>query len=608
VCIAVDNVDIRDNVRDQRTGDTLTTHHLTSGLIFINKEAPPRRHQQHEFHRSERLREGPFTKTLTTTWHCIGSGADQFFTWNALVGSLGLSETKTLEIRKDRRGINAFKCRLKTGRTTIYPLKGMYLNSGTTDGAAQVQLECLRQLGFSTNDSDGNPLNQILIPYIGDQKTIEMARVGRDDQTDSGSAVHRRNWLLLIPALFHVSMNFAQDLMERTHWAPTDIQEDPDFKGKGKASEMRTFSLHTIQSDSILLQYKDISADTLHFSKLDALLRMSFNARLTACLIWVCHRQGFIRSDNPTSEEVKTSLSRLRDDQFDSCTSEVHEMLFSSHAWNGEYRDPRTKAILPASSNSFITLCRFMQQLRTYFTFREAVRQGDINKIETLLPLLAVLFFGANKHKYGTEMLWLHWLLSSTICTPELRRTIRGCLIVKQTKESNYTGVDHAVELGNLAIKTDLKHFKNSTHTIETTIGTNSLTSSYMKELRLGLEEPLGIKYNPGHTVKDVVPDTFALISSILADKKMGIVPVSKETGQNKRKQFVSEDILKQGYTKIFDKIKDFNQRCVDDKTRGAPTPFDEPAVMETDSNETEIAIQREERVKWNAGLTLDEE
>jgi hypothetical protein len=169
-------------------------------------------------------------------------------------------------------------------------------------------------------------------------------------------------------------------------------------------------------------------------------------------------------------------------------------------------------------------MCRLVQELKVYFTLRQAIRISDLSVIQKLIPILAVTFYGTGKENYGLEMLWLYWILSPEVSSKSLRETIRHSLLVKQTVSGNYTGVDHAVELLNCACKIDLKVSKNSTHTVESSIGYKALTAPYNKRLRLGLEQALGVKYSPAHSRKknheDIMTVTLQLLSGGHIDRR----------------------------------------------------------------------------------------
>jgi len=53
------------------------------------------------------------------------------------------------------------------------------------------------------------------------------------------------------------------------------------------------------------------------------------------------------------------------------------------------------------------TLARFILVLETYLILRFAVKYRNIEAVEHILPLIAILFLGSNKHKCARETLYL---------------------------------------------------------------------------------------------------------------------------------------------------------------------------------------------------------
>jgi hypothetical protein len=83
------------------------------------------------------------------------------------------------------------------------------------------------------------------------------------------------------------------------------------------------------------------------------------------------------------------------------------------------------------------TLARFMLVLEAYLILRFAVKYGNIEAVEHILPLIAVLFLGSNKHKCARETLYLMWLLHPSISEKELRNTIGQSLLINTAGRSN---------------------------------------------------------------------------------------------------------------------------------------------------------------------------
>jgi hypothetical protein len=526
---------------------------MTTGLAITNPAIPREGHRQSEFDRSKPLDYRSIATAAVCTRGNLGREMEEFFIWRALDGAFGKG---LLDKQCVKWGISRpmpFQRRVRHVSVTDFrPLKGMYINSGTSDGNARVhEAVFLEQFGY---ERDSPVFQDKLRILVGDQKTVQMSRKHQLSQQESASPFHRRNWMLVVPALFHVLMNYAQGVMIRTHWAPTRSMESNE---PGLKSPVTTYSFHTIQSDSMLLQYQNISATTLHFQHIDALEETSFLSRILAVFICNLQAAGLLDKKLPVAEEIYSVITSMSKEKFNAVVRTTQEMLFSLNAWNAKFQREHE---LQDQSRSFTTMCRLVQQLYIYFTLRQAIRYGDIDKIHALIPMLAILFYGSGKRAYGDEMLYLYWILQKNVSSYKLRTTIKHALLIKQREKGNWTGVDHAVELHNCACKIDLKLHKNSQHTVATSVQDLALTAPFMKQLRMNLERSYGIRYSPDHTQKDKGKDIVDLALRLIRDNR---VSQERESEKAEAREFLSEDVLQTGLDMLFDRVNAHNTRNV---------------------------------------------
>ncbi|KAI0350254.1 hypothetical protein OH77DRAFT_1573825 [Trametes cingulata] len=89
----------------------------------------------------------------------------------------------------------------------------------------------------------------------------------------------------------------------------------------------------------------------------------------------------------------------------------------------------------------------FSTDLLPYFDLREAMKIGDVGRMEDLLPTMLFRFAGGGNHKYATEILELIWKLREE-WPAELRTYIRRhCWLVNLTgKHDSFQAVDLAQE------------------------------------------------------------------------------------------------------------------------------------------------------------------
>ena len=93
-------------------------------------------------------------------------------------------------------------------------LSGLPLNTGITEETADVHRMIMkRELSIKTENNEKELTTRLYLIY-GDQKSVELLRSVRTEQVDSIDPFERRNWMLLIPVLFHIQMNMASALLQ----------------------------------------------------------------------------------------------------------------------------------------------------------------------------------------------------------------------------------------------------------------------------------------------------------------------------------------------------------------------------------------------------------
>jgi hypothetical protein len=454
---------------------------------------------------------------------------------------------------------------VETETTELAELPSLHYNSGTIEGTRNVHRHIMRLIGVN-DEKDLDFFQSRLVLFYGDQKTVALTRAARVEMADSLSAFERRDWLLPIPALFHVQMNYIQGVMIQTHWSPQRPRKKEDqFK----------HSAHSILADMQFLRYKGISEDRPPFHLLDALLLESFYGRLLALFYKALKaRQLFNDRCERPRESVDTLITQLTETQFRAIIQEIKEAVFSAEAWTGEN----------SQSNTFTTMCRFVQQLKIYFILRNATRTGDIGMLRRLLPTLAFMFYGTGRTNYGLEMLYFNWLLQDTVSSSALQQAIlTGSLANLKGQPNTFLPVDRVREHLNCVLKRDMNS-KNSTHDWKTTFQSHPLRASSLARLKKNLERETNLNFSGKHTNKDSSFDVHSLAIKLLHDGD-----VDQSTYKSQTSEFLSENIILSALDKIRGKVSDFNQLYVDSNT-GATLGQDLHDDDEEDENQVEMA------------------
>jgi hypothetical protein len=542
--------------------------HLTTAFTSINPAIPESGLLQNMITRTAPLILPNLVSAALDSRHEIGESIEEEFIIRAIRHSHEAINSR-LKAWSMKVHYN-YRERVEPQITELAELPSLHLNSGTTDGTHQVHKQIMKQIGVD-EEKDPSFFNSRLVLFYGDQKTVTLSRSARIEMADSLSPVERRNWLLPIPALFHVQMNFIQGVMIQTHWSP---------KGSGKGKDDPKHSAHTILADIQFLRRKGISEDRPPFHLLDEVLHQGFYARLLALFYNVLKvRKLFNPQCERPREAVDLIIAQLSEFQFREILHEIKEQVFSADAWRGEN----------GSSNSFITMCRYVHQLKVYFTLRQATRIGDIGTIRRLLPILAFMFYGAGRTNYGLEMLYFYWLLQDTVSSRELQVSIlTGSVANTKGLPNTFLPMDRVREHLNCVLKRDMNS-KNSTHDWKTTFQSLPLRSSYMAGLKKNLENETNINLSGKHTDKDSSFDVHSLAMKLLRD---GDLDQSFYTPESR--EFLSEDIIQTAVDIIGDKVSSFNQSYVDSKLGDTL----EPDLPNDDEEDDDIQID-------GAGLTL---
>ena len=249
--------------------------------------------------------------------------------------------------------------------------------------------------------------------------TISRLRSIQVERTESESPYDHHSWLLQIPAMFHLQMNFLW-LINKSHYGESD----------GSVNEYSTLSSH-IQA----LHRKKIPPGAAPFHHLEDIAIHSFYARVLAlfytqikALSPECDVQdpeavaGYIRSLDPSRfhklvEDVYNTAFSLDTSRHlnepDSAQPSARQQKKSSSARTAA----RKKRPSPTERGSSIGTesqkddeelmnhLRFLQEMETYLTLKYAIRHGDIGLIMRVIPQCCIYFHGGPAKNYAREMI-----------------------------------------------------------------------------------------------------------------------------------------------------------------------------------------------------------
>jgi hypothetical protein len=235
-----------------------------------------------------------------------------------------------------------------------------------------------------------------------------------------------------------------------------------------------------------------------------------------------------------------------------------------------------------------------MQAIQPYLILRHAIRYGDMKEtIQHLFPLLALMFYGANKYKYGREMLYLHWLLTDNVSDKELQKAILHSMLINVAgRNDSFLPVDRRLEHINAIIKLDQQSQKNSTHTWRVTFGSVLRIIPLLARVKKVVERSLGICILGKHTVKNTSTGVLNLSIRLWTDGHMDWT----RTFPN---QALAADVVEVGRKYLRTAVESFNGSVIDCResepprstTQGEQADFGVDGENTADAESTEPAM-----------------
>lgn len=429
--------------------------------------------------------------------------------------------------------------------TKLHHLGAIFFDEGTIEGTFQVHNDIwLSKMRFS-DDSTKRDFARRLWLVHGDQKTAELIRSLKSGQRLAEREYDRRDWMLGPPAFWHIlqSLTF---MIIRTHW------DSPDKSCKYACN---------LKYDITNWNRGGISRENAKYHIVEPLLKQSWTARILAMFYEVIDGDGYLggalkkrHNDQNLAHTYGEELQRMSPESILRAIEEVRSRIFTFDAWAGTGCD-----------GEYTTMCRFLQEIELFLTFRHAIKHGDIGLIRRMLDPLAVFFFGAEQHKYGYEMLHLRWLLTDGVSDPALQRSILASGLVNISgRPDSFQAFDLVIEHVNCMYKLDMRNLKNSTHDINSTFDRLALTCAFSTRLRRVIECCFGEKTKNDHTRRSVIAEVFGLAFKLWDD---GVCrPRSEQGSGSVRAQATSQDLIIIGSQRLADKMRDLNARVIVDR------------------------------------------
>jgi hypothetical protein len=373
----------------------------------------------------------------------------------------------------------------------------------------------------------------------GDQLTTHHIRTVKAEQMRAQLPFDRRDWVLGIPAWFHIQMNLLNTIV-RTHWASDNVRDEAH---------------HCLSADIAKWGRSCSSRDSAKYYQIEPITKQGFTARVVALFYSAMRTRGYLTGHDDDffthPQKIETIIASLKPPEFLQLVEDVRLAAFTLDAWNGKHH----------TDTEFTTMCRMLQEIELFLTVGHAVKNGDIGMLRRLVDSLIIYFFGASQHNYGREMLYYRWLLSSAN-TPELQHAILASGIVNwHGRATTHKPIDLGLEHMNGAIAISLRSFKNSTHDTHIVFNRMCLANTWIGALREKLEQAFGEEMSGAHSTVDVASDIFLLARTIFLGDLAE--PRSTERLASFPSLFESADILQIGMGVLADRVDAFNKQHV---------------------------------------------
>jgi len=540
-------MNFKDTKRDETLGHTSKMSAMTTSAIIINRELP-------SSGLTQSMHDPTIPLELTDLFRSPGISGNNQDTNQKISKAViaraikGLHSTAVQHVFSKTSTFPAMPVmeRLKPQRTVFHQLGAIFEDEGTIQGTYRVHDDIfLRQLKMSswstTSSSPPEDFNDRLILVHGDQLTAHHIRSVKEEQQEAIHPYDRKDWMLGIPAWFHVQMNLLNTII-RTYWAPSDITHQTH---------------HCLQSDLTAWGRSSYTRENAKYHQMEPAVTQSFIARVTAIFYSAMRQKNLLPLETSQSpqdfHQFDTAIHALSADQFLALIDDVYHAAFTIDAWDGKVED-RVEVDI-----EFRTMCRMLQEIELFLTVRYAVKNADIGLLRYVVDPLAILFFGAGQNKYGHEMLFYRWNLSP-VNSPELQRAILSSGLVNwHGRSSTWKAIDLCLEHLNCNTKIEMQCYKNSTHDTYISFNRVCLTNTWARQLRSKMEAAFGEPISGSHTAADATLDVFLIARNLLAADLVS----ARATLPCSTKYFDSFDIRKAGMNVLAIKVQQFNQSHV---------------------------------------------
>jgi hypothetical protein len=315
------------------------------------------------------------------------------------------------------------------------PLEPILINESTTDGMLRILDDVmLRQLG---NKEDDTKFNHQLIPFHGDQKTIDRLRNCRRVRENDSRPYDSLKWVLPCLGLWHTKFNYLM-LIHENHWSATPSVDDS-----------------TLHANAAFWGRKNLQ-EPKDFKALEGLEIQSFQARIVARFM-----HNVLDGDGPRNlrkdEAVAAVARKLKDMPVSALKTHVERIYNDIH--DHKHRFPDGQVPDQELWNHIL----YLRNMFPYLLLKDGIKNGDIGVLRIAISMMCVFYQGTRNSRYAKEFLHLFALTSHNgAATPTLQRAIlANSLVNKRGRRDSHFEKDRELEFLNRLIK-DFRAFNRT--------------------------------------------------------------------------------------------------------------------------------------------------
>ncbi|OJT15551.1 hypothetical protein TRAPUB_6526 [Trametes pubescens] len=231
----------------------------------------------------------------------------------------------------------------------------------------------LKQMGYMDADQERIGRETLLV-WAGDQLTVDRIRGLARYRHDDPNSFARMEWIEPVFGWFHALMAFANSIHAQYLGTSAGIGLRKAFETLGRKGLMKA------ETKGVFWHHLDEALWHVGEANFLSLWAMVGNVKDVAEL---AHR---------SPEEL---VAILDDIVANHASRDAVEKMDSTALPDSEHDDSKRQAAL------------FSADILAYFDLREAMRIGDVGRMEDLLPTMLYRFLGGGNHKYAVEILEL---------------------------------------------------------------------------------------------------------------------------------------------------------------------------------------------------------